>query len=260
MLNLGAVDDRDGAAADDVQLLVSLQNDRRVFVDAYADQERIHRDRGEQATDAMTLSKVLIDDQLARQSESWGEHHEFSTRRVAFAALRDHVIANDARACRRSRHDRSIAMRAADRAGEFGASEHRDDASLIATREKNARDLLDEREFVRVFSVSSRRDAHDVHFCAEFAKDRLVRVGHLDGDARCRRKHGDFGVFWSARVFDDVAQNCTGADLVFSSADRDERSALRMGMRGMTFCGCFVVRAGFGLGVRHVGRTDTTVR
>lgn len=208
----------------------------------------------------MALSKVLIDDELAREAQAWGEHHEFSARRVAFATLRDHVIADDARACGCAGNDGPVAMCTANRAGQFGASEHRDDATLIAACEEDARDFLDQSKFVRVFAIGAGADADDVHFRAEFAKDGLVRIRHLDGDARRRRKHGDLGVFSATGVFDDFAQNRSGPDLVFGSANGDQRAAMRVRMRGMSFGRCLGVRAGFGLVVRHVARSDTTVR
>ena len=75
VLNFGAVNDRDGASADHFHLLVVLEHDGRVFVDADADQKRVHRDGGEEPADAMALREVLIDDELARQTEARREHH-----------------------------------------------------------------------------------------------------------------------------------------------------------------------------------------
>ena len=155
VLNFRAIDDRDRAASDDLQLLVCFQHDRRVFVDADTDQKWVHRDSGKQSSDAMTLSEVLIDDEFSRETKAGREHHEFATRGVSFAALSDHVIADHARAGGRASDDGAVAMRAADRACEFGAAEHRDDAALISAGEKDAGHLFDERELRGIFAIGT---------------------------------------------------------------------------------------------------------
>jgi len=68
------------------------------------------------------------------------------------------------------------------------------------------------------------------------------------------------GFFRGPGVFYTGAKTARGANLVSGPADCDQGSALRVGVCGICFCRSFGVRAGFGLGVRHVGRTDITVR
>jgi len=260
VLNFRSIDDGDGAASDHLKLSVGFQDNCSVFVDADTDEKWVHRDGGEEPADAMALSEVLVDDEFSRETKTWREHDELSAGCVSFAALCDHVIAQDACSCGSACNDDAVAMGAADRASEFGAAEHRDDAPLIAAGEEDAGDVFDQGEFFRVFAIGPGRDAYDVYLCAKLAKDRFVGIRHLERDARSGWKNRDLGVFGAACVFDHVAKDGANSNFVFGSADRDEGTAMRVRVRCLDVRRSFGVRAGFGLVVGHVGRSDTTVR
>ncbi|HSV16643.1 MAG TPA: hypothetical protein VLI90_20430, partial [Tepidisphaeraceae bacterium] len=53
-----------GAIPDDIEVVPKPRDDRRILVDADADQPRILRHRAEQATDAPALCEVLVLNQI----------------------------------------------------------------------------------------------------------------------------------------------------------------------------------------------------
>jgi hypothetical protein len=67
--NVGTVDNVDGASADHFEDVV-VEDDRRIFVDANAQDPWISRDRAQQTPDTAALCKMLIDDNVANQAQS----------------------------------------------------------------------------------------------------------------------------------------------------------------------------------------------
>ena len=66
-----------------------------VLVEADADGERVVGERREQATEAVALPEVLVDDDAVREAEAGHERDGAGVRGVALRAEGDHVLAED---------------------------------------------------------------------------------------------------------------------------------------------------------------------
>src|SRR5207342_1655568 len=116
---------------------------RGVFVETDADRERIEGERGEQATDAITLAEMLVDDETIGQTQAGRQAHAAGDRRRAFLAERDHVFADEAGAGAGAGDVHAFGIALTDELGDRRAADDRRQAQLVAAGHEDAAGLGD---------------------------------------------------------------------------------------------------------------------
>ena len=219
------VDDRDATAADDFELVVRAYEGGRIFVEADTDRKRVVRERREQATEAVALPEMLIDDELVGQAQPRRHRHHIRVRRTALDAARDHVFGHERSAGRRAGHVHAVGIAAPDQLRDVGAAERRRQAQLIAARHEHAIRLVDIVEFAARLAVLARLERQHLGMLdAELAKQLFVVAAGILELAR-GRNDADTRILAAAEL-DEAVENFRVVQLFFGAADRDDVAAV----------------------------------
>ena len=115
---LGPVGDEDAAGADDLEQVPAADHGRGVLVDAEAEQPRRAGHQRQQPAVPVALREVLVDDHVRQQAEAGGRRGDALPRGVRLVAEGDHVLADGARARRRTADQGTALVRRPHRVGE----------------------------------------------------------------------------------------------------------------------------------------------
>ena len=116
---------------------------RRVLIETNADRKRIVGEGGNEASQTVALTKVLVDDESIGQSQTRRQPDAARYHRGAFIAKCDHVLAQDARSRAGATDCDAMSVAYPNEFCDRRAAEQGRQAQLIAARKKDSTRLFE---------------------------------------------------------------------------------------------------------------------
>ena len=225
--HVGAVEDRDRAAADHLQHRAAHlvpDHGSGVLVDADAEELRALGHDHQQPTVAVALLEVLVDHAPGEQAEPGGDLGHPLLRRRTTGAEGDHVRGLDRGPGRGAADGGAAAVGGQDRVAERGAGDHGRELELVAAGHEDAGRVTEPFRERRIVGLLPGLGPGAEHLAgAELREDGVVHLDHLGPERARRRDHRDPGV-GATGALHEPGQDLATPQLVLGSADHEERS------------------------------------
>src|SRR5258708_20668617 len=136
--DLEGIDDGHAAAALDLDGFIRSDEGGRILIEPNADRKRIVGQRGDEPSQAVSLAKMLIDDEAVGQAQAWSEPHAARDDRGTLVAEGNHVLAQYARAGARAADGHAMGIAYPNELGHRRSAQQRREPQWIAPREEDA--------------------------------------------------------------------------------------------------------------------------